>query len=158
MYQRTRDYQHHYRGYHDCSSVCRVETWEQVGSPPLIICTELADNPGTSVTNRCEVLAAQLVATHFPAVFDVLEGVPYHFIERYPPGRYRTARREPLAFVTFAYRVPHAGRGIDHHAQPTLGQPTWTHVRREALEALLGCPYPEPEYVDRWGKPVERDE
>jgi hypothetical protein len=58
-----------------------METWEQDGTPPVLLLTELSANPGTSVTNRIELLAAQAVAQYFPQLFEALEETPFHVIE-----------------------------------------------------------------------------
>ena len=52
-----------YRGYHGCPSMCRIRVYEVEGDPtvsPVLIATELDSNPGTSVTNRIEVIATEV--------------------------------------------------------------------------------------------------
>jgi hypothetical protein len=58
--RKTMDFPLRYRGYHGTPSCCRVRVWEQAGKPPVVIATELDDNPGTSVTNRIEVIATMM--------------------------------------------------------------------------------------------------
>jgi hypothetical protein len=155
MYTRTRDvHPYWYTGYHGRPACCRLETWGEHGTPPVLLLTELPEHPGTSVTNRIEVLAAQAVARYFPQLLEALEETPFHVIERYPPTRHRDDRRERLAFVTFPSRAPRTMWWVGPHAQPTRGMPVWRHVRRADLEALLGCPYPEPEHMDLLGRPI----
>ena len=48
----------------------------------MIVCTELPDNPSTSVTNMAEILAAELIARHFPQRFDDAARVAW--LEHYP--------------------------------------------------------------------------
>ena len=40
-----------FSGYHNCDSKCDLEIVRSVGRTTLVICTELENNPGTSVTN-----------------------------------------------------------------------------------------------------------
>lgn len=52
-----------YRGYHGCPSQCRIRVYQAEGNPsisPVLIATELESNPGTSVTNRIEVIATEV--------------------------------------------------------------------------------------------------
>ena len=155
MYVRTRDIaRYEYAGLNNSPSVCRVETWEQSGCPPLLLLTELPDNPGTSLTNCIGALAAELLAGWFPEAFDVLEGVPFHVFERYPPDRFRVGHREGLAAVTFARSSPVVIGGMGWRGRLSLGTPLWTHTTRRVLEELLGCPYPEPERVDAHNRPI----
>ena len=48
-----------YSGFHDCPSHCDLEVVRR-SVTPLAICTELADNPGTSVTTLAEHLATRV--------------------------------------------------------------------------------------------------
>lgn len=70
----TLDTRHHFRGLHGSPSHCRLRIYEGSGScepsdrneaeggrsdsPPVAVVTECPDNPGTSVTNFAEGLAA----------------------------------------------------------------------------------------------------
>src|SRR5690348_2879597 len=57
---------------------------------PVIVCEELPENQGTSVTNLAEYRAAEVVARHFPALLDTDadHGQPVRWLECYPlqPG------------------------------------------------------------------------
>src|SRR2546421_12763932 len=57
-YERIVMDRYRYRGFHGCESWCGLEIIPIDGGKTVIIATELADNPGTSVTNICEDLAS----------------------------------------------------------------------------------------------------
>jgi hypothetical protein len=73
---KTHDYRYPFRypfrGTWDKAShgLCRVRFFERAAETSVIVCTELPDNPSTSVTNMAEILAAELIARHFPQRFD----------------------------------------------------------------------------------------
>ena len=48
---------------------CRIRIYEEAGELPVVLCTELPDNEGTSITNAAEQIAAEVLANH-PGVFD----------------------------------------------------------------------------------------
>ena len=56
-----------YHGFHGCHSVCGLDIQPLADGRTLVICTELPDNPGTSVTNFAEDLAT-LVCRQFGIV------------------------------------------------------------------------------------------
>ena len=49
-----------YPGFQNCYSKCELEIVRSSGKTTLVICTELPDNPGTSVTNCAAVLATRV--------------------------------------------------------------------------------------------------
>jgi hypothetical protein len=155
MYTRTKDYMQPYIGFWHCQCQCRVELWAEAGKPPVIILTEDSENRGTSITYMIEILAAEVIRSLDPAIFEGGAEPPYIVVERYGPRL--AERHEDLAVVTFSRTAPHAERyPVLQHApgvtiyhgtmgtRLTLGEPDWRHIKRPALEALLGCPYPEP--------------
>jgi hypothetical protein len=141
-----------YEGYHGCESRCRLQVYEEAGFPPVIVATELDDNPGTSVTNMAEYLAAAAVGRLFPRCFEDPAG--FCWVERYPAGVHRLDRRESLSIVTFQWKVPRLVQF--HKPRPSMGQPKWQYIKRPAFETIIGRPYPEPEQVDWNGNPVPR--
>lgn len=48
---------YHYPGYHGAPSFCRLRVFHDPDRPPVVLMSEVRDNPGTSVTNRAEVIA-----------------------------------------------------------------------------------------------------
>jgi len=101
-----------------------------------VVATELAENPGTSITNMSEFLAAEIIARHFPDRFET--EIPVIWLEQYP----RTAeeRRQGVSafshaeFISFTPCVEYLG-GIK---RIRIGQPTWRHVDETEVEALIG--------------------
>ena len=67
-----------YRGFHGCPSLCGLHVELLPDGRTLVICTELSDNSGTSVTNFAEELAT-LVCGRFGVAPDRLV-----WIEHYP--------------------------------------------------------------------------
>ncbi len=80
------DYVHAFRGPSGVRSACRVriylfdEAGEALGDAPVAVFFELPDNPGTSVTNAIEQLAAEVMDAHGFS----LGRIPI-FVEHYPP-------------------------------------------------------------------------
>jgi hypothetical protein len=81
---KTHDDRYPFRGPWDKAShgLCRVRVFERAAEMPVIVCTELPDNPSTSVTNMAEILAAELIARHFPQRFD--DAARVACLEHYP--------------------------------------------------------------------------
>ncbi len=52
-------YIHPYTGYRRTPSHCHIAVYEHAGNT-VVICTELPDNPGISVTHMAEFLATDL--------------------------------------------------------------------------------------------------
>ena len=62
----AKDYIHSYRsagGHHAC---CRVRIYlpDDVLDAPVVVCSELPNNPGGSITNSAEVIAAGVILTN----------------------------------------------------------------------------------------------
>ncbi len=131
------DYAHAFRGPSGVRSACRVrlylldEEGETLGDAPVVVFSELADNPGTSVTNAIEQLAAEVLDTH------ALARVPV-FVEHYPPEA-TGGRDETFDLVVFAH---HEVREIVRGGvwRKEIGPPTWKPLGRRAVEVLVGCP------------------
>jgi hypothetical protein len=139
---RTADYVHEYRGYGGCVCRCRVVVFEPEGQRPAIVVSELADNPGTSVTNMAEVLAAELIARHFPERVGEPDGVVW--IERYPrvgrlPHRPEGPVYARVEFASWAPRTEQRFGANGRYLEARLGTPNWRSLSREELAALLGA-------------------
>src|SRR5687767_14150139 len=84
---------------------CRIRIYDATTVVPVIVCTELTDNPGESITNAAEQIAAEVLENH-PHVFDpfALASIgglsydkPFVWIEHYEDG----ARGTPSDPATF---------------------------------------------------------
>ncbi len=113
---------------------CRVRIYlpEEERDTPVVICTELADNPGMSITNSAERIAAEVISAHsLPA--------PLVWIEHYEDGA-RGTPEDPASFdlVLFdSYEIEDLGRyaGEEHKR---IGAPSWKALDRASVEALVG--------------------
>ncbi len=96
-------------------SVCHLRAWVHDGRT-VAVTSELADNPGPSVTNGAEGLHARLVARFGPSVIHV---------EHYGPAAYGSPRdRDRYDLVTMG----DAARAV------------WKPLNTEAVEAIIGEP------------------
>lgn len=135
------DYTHAFHGPSGVRSACRVrlylpdaaEPGETLANAPVVIISELADNPGASVTNAVEQIAAEVIDAHGLA----LGCVPV-FIEHYPPEA-TGGGEETFDLVVFAHHeVREVMRGGVWRKE--IGPPTWKPLGRRAVEVLVGSP------------------
>lgn len=110
------DYIHPFRSVSGLSSRCRIRVYvpEEESDAPVVICSELPNNPGPSITNSVESIAAQVIRGHH------LE-IPV-WIEHHPKEATVTGK-ESFELVIFSdYEV----REVVRHRGPRLeiGQPT----------------------------------
>jgi hypothetical protein len=110
-----------YPGYHGRPARCRLRIFALGPDRPLVaLVTELRDNPGTSVTNRAEVLAG-LVTREYSIDPDVM-----CWIEHYPTGHF------PETFKRVEFQSG---------SRPgELERPAWSLMTRAAVERLIGGP------------------
>ena len=135
----THDYIHAFRGPSGIRSACRIRLYlpdeedKILDDAPVVIVSELPDNPGTSVTNAIEQIAAEVMDAHSLA----LERVPV-FVEHYPPEA--TGRgEETFDLVVFGHHeVREVVRGGVWRKE--IGSPTWKPLDRRSVEVLLGSP------------------
>ncbi len=120
--QQIADENFDYLGLHSFPSQCRLRVFEGPGLPLVVIATERADNPGTSVTNAAEVLATQVYQwLEYPA-----RGIV--FIEHYEKDGEENYAQERFALVSFA---EFDGQFIS---------PEWRHITKEEIEGMIGQP------------------
>ena len=89
----VREEKYNYPGYHRSSSYCKLELYKRSDGMYIAVCTELADNPGTSVTNQCEVLATQIIKQYnlHPEVL--------LFVEHYDEGSYHGGTEKDRSYT-----------------------------------------------------------
>lgn len=102
----------------------------------IVLATEVEDNPGASITNAAEKLAAQ-VCEHFAIRPSRLVWVEHYDERDLPRHQWASYRPEGESYdlVSFDFRSArqiHDGGGI------SLGKPTWKHTTKADIEKLIG--------------------
>ncbi len=120
----------HYKGYHNCKSVCYLRLYQPTGQSDqaaMAVFTELPGNIGTSVTNRIEVLAT--MAWEFLQKPTVAPTVVEHYPGRghYNPHTERWQFPEQFDLLEFS-----------RNPDGSFEKPRWRRVSRESVEALIG--------------------
>jgi hypothetical protein len=110
-----------YEGYFGHPARCGVTVYRGEGGGRIVMFTELPDNPGTSVTNQIEFIAASWANLH------ALNPLRVTWIEHYPET---SSHEETFDLVTMDWMK----RGYDWHAHV----PDWRPVSRELVEELIG--------------------
>ena len=97
----------------------------------VVICTELANNPGTSVTNAIRRIAAEVIQSHrLPT--------PLVWIEHHPPEA-TDGRMETFEMVLFdSYEVRERRAPYLEDRAMEIGNPVWKPLDRATVEMLIG--------------------
>ena len=116
-------------------SQCRVRIYvaDDPKDAEVVICSELANNLGTSVTEAAQTIAGEVIKHH-----DLSRPV---WIEHYPPEATNgwDETFDLVAFSSSSYEVreiPHGGDARRHN----IGKPSWKSLDRKTVEALIGQP------------------
>ena len=131
MYLAT-DYIHPYRGVIGVRSRCRIRLYlpQDDRDAAVVICSELPDNPGTSVVDAAEQIAAEIIQ-HFR-----LPSPPV-WIEHRPQEEPAGGQEEAFDLVIFDdHEVKAIPRGANMPQES--GQPTRTRLDRASVESLVG--------------------
>jgi hypothetical protein len=111
---------------------CRIHAYlsEEEQDAPVVICSELPSNEGSSVTYSAHQIAAEVIRHH-------KLGVPAVWIEHYPKEA-TDGHSETFELVVFSSyevkeRAPYMGE-----TKLTIGEPSWKVLDRESVEALVG--------------------
>jgi hypothetical protein len=107
--------------------LCHVRIFDRHPSPPVVVLTEIADNPGASVTN-----ASEHIATELRSRFALLRSTDPIWIEHYNGESYTPDLFAPDRFgtITFTY---------DKERQ-RYRAPEWRVLASPELQSLLGAP------------------
>jgi hypothetical protein len=102
----------------------------------VVICSELKDNPGQSITSAAERIAGEVIAFHrLP--------IPLIWMEHHQDGsEARGTGQDPHTFdlVTFeSYAVENLGSYAGEERK-RIGEPSWKPLDRATVEALVGGP------------------
>jgi hypothetical protein len=125
------DYIHPYKDAGGGSARCRVRIYlpEDMRDTPVVICSELPNNPGGSITNSAEVIAAGVIrANRLPT--------PLVWIEHWP--KESSDGEETFDLVVFSSyevtgRAPYLGE-----TRTWIGDATWKSLDRASVEVLVG--------------------
>jgi len=111
---------------------CRIRIYlpEEEQDAPVVICSELPNNGGTSVTYAAEQLAAEVIRSHrLPT--------PLVWIEHWPKEA-TDGEEETFELVVFSSyevtaRAPYLGE-----TRAWIGDVTWKRLDRATVEMLVG--------------------
>jgi hypothetical protein len=125
------DYIHPYKDAGGHPAHCRVRIYlpGDFRDAPVVICSELPNNPGGSITDSAEVIAAGVIrANELPT--------PLVWIEHWPEES--AEEQETFDLVVFssyevAERAPYLGE-----TRARIGDATWKPLDRASVEVLLG--------------------
>lgn len=115
----------HYRGLSNCDSHCGLSILPQINGKVIVILSELAANPGTSITNHCEWIATE--------VYDrFLLNTPVHditWVEHYNKDSYSDKAYETERFSTVSLAWD--------EDKKQFCSPRWFPCGREMIGAML---------------------
>jgi hypothetical protein len=122
---------HPYRSAGGRQAQCRVRIYlpDDMRDAPVVICSELPNNPGVSITNSAEVIAAGVIRSNeLPT--------PLVWIEHW--SKESAGGAETFELVVFSSyeveeRAPYLGE-----TRARIGPPTWKRLDRATVEALVG--------------------
>jgi hypothetical protein len=125
------DYIHSYRSAGGRRARCRVRIYlpDDMRDAPVVICSEPPNNPGGSITNSVEVIAARVIrANKLPT--------PLVWIEHWP--KESTEGQETFELVVFSsYEVVERAPYL-RETRAWTGDATWKRLDRATLEVLVG--------------------
>ncbi len=122
---------HPYKSAGGRPSQCRVRIYlpEDTRDAPVVICSELPNNPGDSVTNSAEVIAAEVIRSHeLPT--------PLVWIEHWPEET--TEGQETFELVVYSsYKVEERAPYLGER-RACIRDATWKPLDRPTVEVLVG--------------------
>jgi hypothetical protein len=128
----TVDYVHPYESVSGMPSRCRIRIYlpKEEHDAPVVVCSELPDNPGIPVTGAAENIAAEVIAAHWLVAPVWIE---YH------PEETTVAGVESFELVVFSdYRAREVV--CQGGSRNEIGQPCWKPLDRRSVEVLVGYP------------------
>jgi hypothetical protein len=126
------DYIHPYKDVGGRPAHCRVRIYlpDDAGDAPVVICSEVPNNPGGSVTNSAEAIAAGVIRAHeLPT--------PLVWIEHWPEES-TDGGAETFELVVFSnYEVVERALYLGQ-TTARIGDATWKTLDRASVEVLVG--------------------
>jgi hypothetical protein len=125
------DYIHPYKDAAGRPARCRVRIYlpDDLHDAPVVICSELPNDPGGSITNAVEVIAARVIrANELPT--------PLVWTEHWPKDT-TEGGAETFDLVTFSnYEVTESAPYLGE-TRAWIGDATWKRLNRATVEALV---------------------
>ena len=106
--------------------LCHVRIFDRKPESPVVVLTEIADNPGASVTNASEYIATELRQRHSLLRSTDPIWIEHYNGESYTPGLFAPDR---FGIITFNYSPDKGYRS-----------PEWRPLAASELQSLLGAP------------------
>jgi len=98
---------------------------------PVVICSELPNNPGGSITNSAEVIAAGVIkANELPTPVVCIE----HWPKESTDGGEETFELVVFSSYEVEERAPYLGE-----TRAWIGEPMWKPLDRASVEVLVGA-------------------
>ena len=126
------DYLHPFESVSGIRSRCRICVYlpEQEHDAPVVVCSELPENPGIPVTGAAEHIAAEVIMTHW--LVDPV-WIEYH------PEETTAAGVESFELVVFSdHKIREAVRSAEPRIE--VGEPSWKTLDRRSVEIIVGQP------------------
>jgi hypothetical protein len=125
------DYIHPYKDVAGSPARCRVRIYlpDDERDAPVVVCSEVPNNPGGSITNSVEAIAARVIRANRLST-------PLVWIEHWPEES--TEGQETFELVVFSSyevteRAPYLGE-----TRAWIGDATWKPLDRASVEVLVG--------------------
>jgi hypothetical protein len=126
------DYIHPYKDAGGRHAHCRVRIYlpEDVRDAPVVICSEVPNNPGDSIANSSEAIAVAVIRAYELSTSLVwIE----HWPEESTDGGEETFELVVFSSYEVIERAPYVGK-----ARVRIGEPTWKSLDRATVEVLVG--------------------
>ena len=128
----ARDYIHFFRSAGGRPSHCRVRIYlpDDVLDAPVVVCSELPNNLGGSITNSAEMIAAEVIQDNeLPTQLVWIEHWPDESMGR---------EEETFDLVVFSsYEVTEMASYL-RETRAWIGDATWKRLDRTTVEVLVG--------------------
>jgi hypothetical protein len=126
------DYIHPYKDAGGRPAHCRVRIYlfDDMHDSPVVICSELPNNPGDSITNSAETIAAGVIrANELPTPLVWIE----HWPEESTDGGAETFELVVFSNYEVVERAPYLGE-----TRARIGDATWKRLDRTSVAILVG--------------------
>jgi len=130
--QLASDYIHPYKDAGGRSAHCRVRIYlpDDVRDTPVVICSEVPNNPGDSITSSAETIAAGAIrANELPTPLVWIE----HWPEESTDGGTDTFELVVFSSSEVVERAPYLGE-----TRAWIGDAAWKPLDRASVETLVG--------------------